>query len=100
MPDFLDQEIKFLPGVGPKRAEILQKELKINTFRDLIYYYPYKYIDRTKFYRISEIHPDMPYIQVKGTIRTMDTVGTGPKQRLTARFYDESGSIELVWFQA
>jgi len=100
MPDFLDQEIKFLPGVGPKRAEILKKELKLSTFRDLIYYYPYKYIDRTRFYKISEIHSQMPYIQVKGVIRTMETVGTGNKQRLSARFYDETGSIELTWFRA
>ena len=100
MPDFLDQEIKFLPGVGPQRAEILKKELKITTFRDLIYYYPYKYIDRTRFYKISEIHSQMPYIQVKGVIRAMETVGTGNKQRLNARFYDETGSIELTWFRA
>lgn len=100
MPDFLDQEIKFLPGVGPKRAETLKKELKLLTFRDLIYYYPYKYIDRTKFYKISEIHAGMPYIQVKGVIRAIETVGSKPKERLTARFYDNTGSIELVWFRA
>ncbi len=100
MPDFLDQEIKFLPGVGPKRAETLKKELKLLTFRDLIYYYPYKYIDRTKFYKISEIHADMPYIQVKGVIRVIETIGSKPKERLTARFYDNTGSIELVWFRA
>ncbi len=99
MADFLDQELKFLPGVGPKRAEILEKELKLKTFRDLIYYYPYKYIDRTKFYKISELHAQMPYIQVKGMIRAFETVGEGSKQRLTARFYDDTGSIELVWFR-
>jgi len=100
MTGFLDQDIKFLPGVGPKRAELLAKELKIKTFGDLIYYFPYKYIDRTKFYNISEIHAQMPHIQIKGKIRSMDTVGTGHKQRLTARFYDNTGSIELVWFQS
>lgn len=100
MTGFLDQDIKFLPGVGPKRAELLAKELKIKTFGDLVYYFPYKYIDRTKFYRISEVHAQMPYIQIKGKIRSMDTVGTGHKQRLTARFYDDSGSIELVWFRS
>ncbi len=99
MPQFLDQEIQFLPGVGPKRAELLKKELNITTFRDLIYYFPFKYIDRTKFYRISEIHAQMPYIQVKGKIRSLDIVGAGNKQRLSARFYDDSGSIELVWFR-
>ena len=99
MPEFLDQEIKFLPGVGPKRAEILFKELKIKTFRDLIYYYPYKYIDRTKFYKISDINTEMAYIQVKGVLRSMETVGTGGKQRLVARFSDDSGTMELVWFR-
>ena len=100
MPGFLDQEIQFLPGVGPKRAELLTKELNIKTFGDLLYYFPYKYIDRTKFYRISEIHAQMPYIQVKGKIRSMETAGLGNKQRLTARFYDDTGSIELVWFRS
>jgi ATP-dependent DNA helicase RecG len=100
MAEFLDQEIKFLPGVGPKKAELLDKELKIKTFRDLIYYFPFKYIDRTKFYSIAEIHSQMPYIQIKGKIRSMETAGEGNKQRLTARFFDETGSIELVWFSA
>ena len=99
MPEFLDQEIKFLPGVGPKRAEILFKELKIKTFRDLIYYYPYKYIDRTNFYNISDINTEMAYIQVKGVLRSMETVGTGSKQRLVARFSDSTGTMELVWFR-
>ncbi len=99
MPEFLDQEIKFLPGVGPKRADILFKEMKVKTFGDLIYTFPYKYIDRTKFYKISEIHSQMPFIQVKGILRSLETVGTGAKQRLSARFSDETGSIELVWFR-
>ncbi len=100
MTEFLDQEIKFLPGVGPKRAELLYKELKIKTFRDLIYYFPFKYIDRTKFYKISEIHAQMPHIQIKGKIVSFETAGEGSKQRLTAKFADETGSIELVWFRA
>ncbi|MDB4581550.1 ATP-dependent DNA helicase RecG [Draconibacterium sp.] len=99
MPEFLDQEIKFIPGVGPKRAEILFKELKLKSFRDLIYYFPFKYIDRTKFYSISELHAQMPYVQVKGKIRSMETVGAGPKARLSANFYDNTGSIELIWFR-
>ncbi len=99
MVDFLNQEIKFLPGVGPKRAELIHKELKLKTFRDLIYYFPYKYIDRTKFYTIAEIHSQMPYIQVKGKIRSVESIGTGSKERLTAHFYDSTGSIELIWFR-
>jgi ATP-dependent DNA helicase RecG len=100
MAGFLDQDIKFLPGVGPKRAELLDKELKIKTFGDLFYYYPYKYIDRTRFYNISEIHTQMPYIQLKGKIRSVETIGTGHKQRLMARFSDGTGTIELIWFQS
>ncbi len=100
MPEFLDQEIKFLPGVGPKRAELLYKELKLKTFKDFIYYFPFKYIDRTKFYSISEIHAQMPYIQIKGKIRAIETIGSGSKERLSAKFYDATGSIELVWFRA
>lgn len=99
MSAFLDQDIKFLPGVGPQRAELLKKELKIFTFNDLLYYFPYKYIDRTKFYRISEVTGNMPYIQLKGTIVRFDTTGEGVKQRLTAIFRDESGAMELLWFQ-
>ncbi|MBT6004450.1 MAG: ATP-dependent DNA helicase RecG, partial [Prolixibacteraceae bacterium] len=100
MSEFLDQDIKFLPGVGPKRAELLNKELNIKTFGDLFYYFPFKYIDRTKFYKISEIHSQMPYIQVKGEIRNLKTIGPGNKERLSARFFDETGSIELIWFRS
>jgi len=99
MPDYLDQEIQFLTGVGPKRAELLEKEIGVKTFRDLLYYFPYKYIDRTKFYKINEIHARMPYIQVKGKITAVEVAGAGNKQRLTAQFRDETGIIELVWFQ-
>lgn len=100
MSEFLDQDIKFLPGVGPAKAEILSRELKIKTFGDLLFYFPYKYIDRTKFYKASEIHAQMPYVQMKGVIRSLETVGKGNKERLTARFHDDSGHIELVWFRA
>jgi ATP-dependent DNA helicase RecG len=99
MSEFLDQDIKFLPGVGPQRAEMLKKELKIFTFNDLLYYFPYKYIDRTKFYRISEITGNMPYIQLKGSIIRFETTGEGVRQRLIAQFRDESGVMELLWFQ-
>ncbi|MGQ8335162.1 ATP-dependent DNA helicase RecG [Sunxiuqinia sp. A32] len=99
MPEFLDQEIKFLPGVGPKRAELLTKELRISTFRDLLYYFPYKYIDRTKFHRIGEVNANQAYIQVKGKIRSFEVLGVRNKQRLNAVFYDETGSMDLVWFK-
>ena len=99
MTDFLDQDIQFLPGVGPVKAELLKKELNIETFRDLVYYFPYKYVDRTRFYRISEVQANMAHIQVKGRITSMEVVGVGPKQRLTAQFRDETGVMELIWFQ-
>jgi len=98
MSDVLDQEIKYLPGVGPKRAELLKKELDISTFRDLMYYFPYKYIDRTRFYKIRELDLHQPYVQTKGKIRNFNLIGEGRKQRLTAEFYDDTGSIELIWF--
>ena len=99
MSDYLDQDIKFLPGVGPQRAELLKKELEIFTFNDLLYYFPYKYIDRTKFYKISEVTNNMPYIQLKGVIIKFETTGEGLKQRLIAHFRDDSGVMELLWFQ-
>ena len=99
MSDILQNDIKFLPGVGPKRAELLYSELNIATFGDLLYHFPYKYIDRTKFYSISEISPDLPYIQIKGQIVGMNVAGGGRKKRLVAEFSDGTGSIELVWFQ-
>ncbi len=99
MKDFLDTEITYLAGVGPKKAEFLGKELKIFTFRDLLYYFPYKYVDRSKFYRIEELDPDLPYVQVKGVINGYYSEGRGPARRLTAEFSDETGTIKLVWFK-
>ncbi|HEX7584494.1 MAG TPA: ATP-dependent DNA helicase RecG, partial [Prolixibacteraceae bacterium] len=99
MSEYLDQDIKFLPGVGPQRAELLKKELKIFTFNDLLYYFPYKYIDRTKFYKIAEVTSTMSYIQLKGSIIRFETTGEGVRQRLIAHFRDESGVMELLWFQ-
>jgi ATP-dependent DNA helicase RecG len=99
MLDFLDTNIAYLTGVGPKRAELLSKELNISTFRDLLYYFPYKYIDRTKFYSISELDPDLPLVQIKGVIKGYYTEGHGTGKRLVADFQDETGSIKLVWFK-
>ncbi len=99
MQDFFDTDIKYLTGVGPKRAELLNKEIHINTFRDLLYYFPYRYIDRTRFYKIAEMDPDLPYVQIKGVIRGYSTEGHGPGKRLVADFRDETGTIKLVWFK-
>jgi ATP-dependent DNA helicase RecG len=97
--DFLETNITYLPGVGPKRAELLNKELNINTFRDILYYFPFKYIDRTRFYNISELDPDLPFVQIKGTIKGYYTEGHGPGKRLVADFQDATGTIKLIWFK-
>jgi ATP-dependent DNA helicase RecG len=97
--EFLDTNITYLTGVGPKRAELLNKELSVFTFRDLLYYFPYKYIDRTKFYKIEELDPDLPFVQIKGFIKGYYSEGQGRGKRLTADFHDETGTIKLVWFK-
>ncbi|MCD6200671.1 MAG: ATP-dependent DNA helicase RecG [Bacteroidales bacterium] len=99
MEKILQTDIKYLQGVGPRRAELLKKELGITTFFDLLYYFPYKYIDRTRFYRISEISGDLPYIQLRGRIEGYRMIGAPRKKRLVARFSDDTGTIELVWFR-
>lgn len=84
MSEFLDSNIMYLQGVGPKRAELLQSGLGIVTFRDLLYFFPYKYLDRTKFYKIGELTHDLPYVQIRGKIRGYSYEGEGRTQRLNA----------------
>jgi len=96
----LDTTIEFLKGVGPKRAEILQKELGIYTYAHLLSTYPFRYIDRTRFYKINELNPDLPYVQILGRITGKETIGEKHKKRIVARLTDETGTIELVWFQS
>jgi len=97
--EFLDTEITYLQGVGPKRAELLNKELNIFIFRDLLYYFPYKYIDRTRFYKIDELDPDLPFVQIRGVIKGYSTEGHGTGKRLVADFQDETGTLKLIWFK-
>ena len=99
MLDLAHRDIKYLQGVGPKRADLFAKELNIRTPEDLLYYFPYKYIDRSRTYTIREISGSMPYIQLKGEILSYETIGEGPGRRLIARFSDGTGVIELVWFK-
>jgi ATP-dependent DNA helicase RecG len=99
MQEFLETDIKFLPGVGPKRAELLNKELNIFNYHDLLYYFPFKYIDRTKFYKISDLDPDLPFVQVKGVIKGYSTEGHKAGKRLVADFQDDTGTIKLIWFK-
>lgn len=97
--DILKQDIMYLAGVGPKRKEILSKELNINSYQDLLEYYPYKYVDRTKIYRISELVPEMPYVQIKGRILSFEEFEMGRrKKRIVAHFSDGHGVCDLVWF--
>jgi ATP-dependent DNA helicase RecG len=99
MAGFFTTSIEFLKGVGPQRAALLNKELNIFTFGDLIQHYPFRYEDRTKFYTIREVHDEMQFVQLKGSIRKKELIGTGFKKRLVAQLVDSTGEIELVWFQ-
>jgi len=99
MQQYLQQDIQFLPGVGPKRADMLRQELNINSFEDLLTYYPYRYVDRSKFYKISEVTSHMPQIQIRGHIAGYASIGKGKGKRLTADFTDGSGHLQLVWFR-
>lgn len=99
MAGFFATSIEFLKGVGPQRASLLNKELSIFTFGDLIQHYPFRYEDRTKFYSISDVNDEMQYVQIKGIVKKKELVGTGFKKRIVAQMSDSTGEIELVWFQ-
>ena len=99
MPQILDSDIKYLPGVGPKRAELLNKELGISTFRDLLYTFPFRYIDRSRFYSVREIDASAAWIQLRGRITRIEKAGQGRSVRLIARFTDGTGTIDLVFFK-
>ena len=99
MSDILNQEIKYLAGVGPRRSEILSRELGISTYRDLLEFYPYKYVDRSRIYLTTELTQDMPYVQIKGKILSFEEFPMGArKKRIVAHFYDNHGVVDLVWF--
>ena len=97
--NLLQTDIKFVPGVGPKRAEILHKEIGVFTVGDLLRWYPYRYIDRSRIYYIHEIDQSTAYIQLKGRITAFETFGEGRRRRLVAHFTDGTGFVDLVWFQ-
>jgi len=97
--NILDQDIMYLPGVGPNRKKMLSKELGIETYGDLLEYYPYKYVDRSKVYTVHELTGDMPFVQVVGRILSFETYEMGPrKERVVAHFSDGTGIMDLVWF--
>jgi ATP-dependent DNA helicase RecG len=97
--EFLETPVEFLKGVGPKRAELLRTEVNVFTFGDLLCYYPFRYVDRSRIYKVSEIEPDLAFVQLKGTISNIRIIGEKRARRMTAFFHDETGEIELVWFQ-
>lgn len=99
MFDITTRDIKYLQGVGPQRAALLDKELQLRSLRDLLYYFPYKYVDRSRLYYIHEIDGNMPYIQLQGEILSFETIGEGRQRRLVAHFSDGTGVVDLVWFQ-
>lgn len=96
---YFSTSIEYLKGVGPKRAELLKKELGIHSYHDLLMHFPFRYVDRSKFHKISELTADNTLVQLVGEIKNISTVGIGRKKRLVARFADESSSIDLVWFK-
>lgn len=99
MLDLSTRDIKYLPGVGPQRASLLAKELNIVSFKDLLYYFPYKYVDRSRIYTIREIDGNMPYIQLRGKFLSFETFGEGRQRRLVGHFSDDTGVMDAVWFQ-
>ena len=98
MLDLDQRDVKYLPGVGPARAALLKSELRITTLQDLLYYFPYKYIDRSRIFQVREVDGTMPYIQLKGKILSFEQIGEGRRQRLVAHFSDGTGVADLVWF--
>lgn len=94
----LDSPIEYLKGVGPQRGELLKKELQLYTQGDLLFSYPYRYVDKTQFHRIADLNEQSGFVQLRGVLRRLDTLGEGRKKRMTGKFRDESGVIELVWF--
>ncbi|MCL6747282.1 ATP-dependent DNA helicase RecG [Prevotella sp. TCVGH] len=100
MTSILSQDIKYLTGVGPKRKEILEKELQMSTWGDLLEYYPYKYVDRSRIYRIGELRGDLPFVQLKGKILSFEEFDMGAhRKRVVAHFSDGTGVVDLVWFR-
>lgn len=99
MSSFLNTPIEFLKGVGPQRAELLQTELGIFTFQDLLEYFPFRYVDRSHYNTVLELFQLDGYAQLKGYIKEVKEIGSGKNKRLTAKFQDQTGIIDLVWFQ-
>ena len=96
----LQTDIKYLKGVGPLRAKTLGEDLSVFTLRDLLYNFPYKYIDRSVIHKIKDLADGMPYVQLKGQVIAKNIEGSGRRERLVAIFADGTGYVELVWFNS
>ena len=97
---FLKTPVEFLKGVGPQRADVLKKELSIFNYWDLLRHYPFRYIDRTKFYKLNEVDAEMLFIQIIVRLKSFGVLGEKSSKRLVAQAVDDTGNIELVWFQS
>lgn len=98
MQDLKHTDITYLPGIGPARAKVLRDELNIHTWHDLLYYFPFKHIDRSRLYKISELSTDMPFVQVRGQFLSFEEMGVGRKKHLVGHFTDGEMIMDLVWF--
>lgn len=96
----LQTDIKYLKGVGPIRAKYLNEDLKVHTMRDILYQFPYKYIDRSVIHKVCNLVEGMPYVQLRGQIVSKNVEGSGRRERLVAVFYDGTGYVSLVWFNS
>jgi ATP-dependent DNA helicase RecG len=99
VPGFFDTKIEFLKGVGPQKAALINKELNIFTFGEMLQHYPFRYEDRTKFYKIRQLHAELDHVQVMGRLIRLETVSMGRTKRLVGYFRDETGEMELTWFK-
>lgn len=99
MLDLATRAIKYLPGVGEQRATLLNRELKIYSLYDLLHYYPYRYVDRSRLFKVSELTGNMPYVQLCGEIRSFEEAGEGASRRIIGHFTDGTGFVDLVWFR-
>lgn len=97
--EYLKTSIEYLKGVGPKRGDLLRKEAEVFTFGDLLEFFPFRYVDRSKYYKVSEVREDLPYVQIRGYIVDVELHGQKRATRMTATLRDETGTMELVWFQ-
>ena len=99
MAGFFETPIEYLKGVGPQRAALLNKELSIFTFGDIIQHYPFRHEDRTQIFKINQLNDVMPFVQVRAKILNKELIGAGRKKRLVVHVADDTGQLELVWFQ-